>query len=90
MRSANEERLLVALIETAQGVERADEIAAVDGVDVLWIGQFDLTNSMGIPGRPWYRHLVYAPKFTYAPELLPGVTEALAGGRRAAAGAPTM
>ncbi|HXW06183.1 MAG TPA: M28 family metallopeptidase [Vicinamibacterales bacterium] len=36
----------------------------------------------GIPGRPWYRHLVYAPKFTYAPELLPGVAEALAGGDR--------
>jgi N-acetylated-alpha-linked acidic dipeptidase len=32
----------------------------------------------GIPGRPWYRHLVYAPKFTYAPELLPGIAEALA------------
>jgi N-acetylated-alpha-linked acidic dipeptidase len=31
----------------------------------------------GIPGRPWYRHLVYAPKFTYAPELLPGVSEAV-------------
>jgi N-acetylated-alpha-linked acidic dipeptidase len=32
----------------------------------------------GIPGRPWYRHLIYAPKFTYAPELLPGLSEALA------------
>jgi N-acetylated-alpha-linked acidic dipeptidase len=31
----------------------------------------------GIPGRPWYRHLVYAPKFTYAPEVLPGVAAAL-------------
>jgi N-acetylated-alpha-linked acidic dipeptidase len=31
----------------------------------------------GIPGRPWYRHLVYAPKFTYAPEVLPGVAEAV-------------
>jgi N-acetylated-alpha-linked acidic dipeptidase len=31
----------------------------------------------GIPGRPWYRHLVYAPKYTYAPELLPGIAEAL-------------
>jgi 2-dehydro-3-deoxyglucarate aldolase/4-hydroxy-2-oxoheptanedioate aldolase len=51
IRSANKERLLVALIETVQGVERADEIAAVDGLDVLWIGQFDLTNSMGIPGQ---------------------------------------
>ena len=31
----------------------------------------------GIPGRPWYRHLIYAPRPTYAPELLPGVAEAL-------------
>jgi N-acetylated-alpha-linked acidic dipeptidase len=31
----------------------------------------------GIPGRPWYRHLVYAPKFTYAPEILPGIAEAV-------------
>ncbi|MGH9330017.1 MAG: M28 family metallopeptidase, partial [Vicinamibacterales bacterium] len=34
----------------------------------------------GIPGRPWYRHQIYAPKFTYAPELLPGVAEAAAQG----------
>jgi N-acetylated-alpha-linked acidic dipeptidase len=34
----------------------------------------------GIPGRPWYRHQIYAPKFTYAPELLPGVAEALDAG----------
>jgi N-acetylated-alpha-linked acidic dipeptidase len=34
----------------------------------------------GIPGRPWYRHQIYAPKFTYAPELLPGVAEAAARG----------
>lgn len=32
----------------------------------------------GIPGRPWYRHQIYAPKFTYAPELLPAVAEAAA------------
>ena len=32
----------------------------------------------GIPGRPWYRHLMYAPKPTYAAEVLPGVAEALA------------
>ena len=32
----------------------------------------------GIPGRPWYRHLIYAPAPTYAPELLPGVSEAIA------------
>jgi N-acetylated-alpha-linked acidic dipeptidase len=34
----------------------------------------------GIPGRPWYRHQIYAPKFTYAPEVLPGPAEALEAG----------
>jgi N-acetylated-alpha-linked acidic dipeptidase len=41
-----------------------------------------LLSSEGIPGRPWYRHLVYAPRFTYAPELLPGVAEAMDGNDR--------
>ncbi|MCZ6681402.1 MAG: aldolase/citrate lyase family protein [Candidatus Poribacteria bacterium] len=51
MESANAEGLLIAQIETVKGVENADEIAALDGIDVLWIGHFDLTNSMGIPGQ---------------------------------------
>jgi N-acetylated-alpha-linked acidic dipeptidase len=36
-----------------------------------------LLDPAGIPNRPWYRHQIYAPKHTYAPELLPGVAEAL-------------
>jgi N-acetylated-alpha-linked acidic dipeptidase len=36
----------------------------------------------GIPDRPWYRHLIYAPQATYAPEVLPGVREALDAGDR--------
>ena len=51
MTSANSESHLIAQIETAAGVRNADEIAAVDGIDVLWIGHFDLTNSLGIPGQ---------------------------------------
>jgi len=30
----------------------------------------------GIPGRPWFKHLLYAPRYTYAAMTLPGVTEA--------------
>lgn len=48
---ANEKTSLVALIETAEGIQNADQIAAVDGVDCLWIGHFDLTCSLGIPGQ---------------------------------------
>ena len=27
--------------------------------------------------RPWFRHLIYAPKYTYAPDVLPGLAAAL-------------
>ena len=49
--SSNREILLIAQIETAQGLKNLDAIAAVDGIDVLWIGHFDLTNFLGIPGQ---------------------------------------
>ena len=51
MTSANREVLLIALIETAAGVRNVNEIAAIDGIDVLWLGHYDLTNSLGIPGQ---------------------------------------
>src|SRR5262249_6917417 len=51
MRQADENLLVVAQVETAEGLANVDAIAAVEGVDGLWIGQFDLTASLGIPGR---------------------------------------
>jgi len=51
MASANDEVLLLAQIETAAGVEQVEAIAAVEGIDVLWIGHFDLTASLGIPAQ---------------------------------------
>lgn len=53
--------MLIALIETPGGVADADAIAALPGVDMLWLGHFDLTNFMGIPGQfdhPDYRAAV--------------------------------
>jgi 2-dehydro-3-deoxyglucarate aldolase/4-hydroxy-2-oxoheptanedioate aldolase len=49
--SANREGLLLAQIETVAGLKHVDAIAATPGIDVLWIGQFDLSISMGIPGQ---------------------------------------
>jgi 2-keto-3-deoxy-L-rhamnonate aldolase RhmA len=51
LRDANKRTTLFAQIETAQGVENVMEIAAVPGVDCLWIGHFDLSVSLGIPGQ---------------------------------------
>ena len=51
MRSANDEVVLIAQIENRSGLENVERIAAVDGIDILWIGQFDLSNFLGIPGQ---------------------------------------
>ncbi len=48
---ANARTLVMCLIETEEGVRNVDEIAAVPGVDVLWVGHFDLTNFLGIPAQ---------------------------------------
>jgi N-acetylated-alpha-linked acidic dipeptidase len=42
-----------------------------------------LTNSNGLPGRPWYRHLIYAPGLLtgYGVKTLPGVREAIEDNR---------
>jgi N-acetylated-alpha-linked acidic dipeptidase len=44
----------------------------------------DLTEPTGLKGRPWLRHLIYAPQPTYRPEFLPRLREALERGDREA------
>ena len=50
-RSNNEHTILALQIENLGGVEAADEMAALDGVDILWVGHMDLSVAMGIPGE---------------------------------------
>jgi 4-hydroxy-2-oxoheptanedioate aldolase len=47
---ANQETLCVVQIESAAAVAAAEEIAAIDGVDVLFIGPRDLSHDLGVPG----------------------------------------
>ena len=51
LRQGNERTLVIALIESETGIANADEILAVPGIDVGWLGHYDLTDSMGIPGQ---------------------------------------
>src|SRR5580704_6404705 len=51
MRLENQRTLVIALIETATGIANADAILSVPGIDVGWLGHFDLTNTMGITGE---------------------------------------
>jgi 2-keto-3-deoxy-L-rhamnonate aldolase RhmA len=50
----NAEILTCVMIESAEGIRNVDAIAAVNGVDVLLIGSFDLTSDMGLAGQ--FRH----------------------------------
>jgi 2-dehydro-3-deoxyglucarate aldolase/4-hydroxy-2-oxoheptanedioate aldolase len=53
----HERTLVIAQIETTEGLGNVEAIAAVPGVDALWIGHFDLTNFLGIPGQ--FQHPAY-------------------------------
>lgn len=52
------EVLGIVQIESARAVEEVDKIAAIDGVDVLFVGPRDLSHDLGVPGdltAPAYR-----------------------------------
>ena len=50
-RILNQDTLVIVMLETPQGIAHADEIAAVEGVDMLLIGTNDLCTELGIPGQ---------------------------------------
>ncbi len=60
LQAANGRTTIFCLIETAEGASNADAIAAIKGVDGLWVGHFDLSVSLEIPGQ--FDH----PKFKQA------------------------
>ena len=51
MAEANTSTLLIPQCETAGCLEHIEEIAAVEGVDGIFIGPFDLSIALGIPGQ---------------------------------------
>jgi 2-dehydro-3-deoxyglucarate aldolase/4-hydroxy-2-oxoheptanedioate aldolase len=48
---ANANTTVICQIESTTGLSNLDAIAATPGVDVLWVGHFDLSQSMGIPAQ---------------------------------------
>lgn len=49
---SNLETLVVVQVESAEGVANVEELVAVDGVDVIFIGPTDLAHSLGHVGDP--------------------------------------
>ncbi len=67
---SNENTTVITMIESPLGVANADAIAATPGVDVLWVGHFDLTQAMGIPAQ--FHH----------PDFLAAIGNVIAAARR--------
>lgn len=59
-KAINNEILTVVMIESPEAVKNAEDIAAVDGIDVLLIGSFDLTTELGIAGQMGHQKLIDA------------------------------
>ncbi len=49
---AEDELCLIVQVETTEALDQIEAIAAVDGVDMIFIGPGDLSASMGYPGQP--------------------------------------
>ncbi len=69
-KEVNDSILSVVQIESVSALENVEEIAAIPGVDVLFVGPSDLSTSMGIPGQ------------FDAPELLAAFDAVIAAARR--------
>jgi 4-hydroxy-2-oxoheptanedioate aldolase len=48
---ANQETMIIAHIEGVEGINNLEEILSVAGIDVIFIGPYDLSQSLGIPGQ---------------------------------------
>jgi N-acetylated-alpha-linked acidic dipeptidase len=74
---ANLERAYSAAIAKGAGERPAVKLAAINRI--LYQSERTLTPEPGLPGRPWFRHRIYAPGLYtgYAVKTLPGIREAV-------------
>lgn len=56
--AANTSRCVIPIIEDREAMNHLDEIAAVDGVDILEIGPYDLSRSLGVAGQSYQSPVV--------------------------------
>lgn len=55
---ANRQSALILQIEGREGVENIEEILQVQDIDVLFIGPYDLSQSLGVTGQIWHEKVV--------------------------------
>ncbi|MEW9123166.1 MAG: aldolase/citrate lyase family protein [Thermotaleaceae bacterium] len=67
--AANEETLIVVHCENTQGLENLEEIVTLPEIDVVFLGPFDMSQSLGIPGQ------IHHPAMDEVVEKVIGITK---------------
>jgi N-acetylated-alpha-linked acidic dipeptidase len=73
--AAKMEAVMQSALTAPSGSARSRALASSN--DALRAVEQQLLLAEGIPGRPWFRHALYAPRATYAAMTLPGIQEAV-------------
>jgi 4-hydroxy-2-oxoheptanedioate aldolase len=73
--NANKNIMVALQVETASCIENIAEIAAVDGVDILFLGQNDLCMSMGLYEKYEFPHMYTSPELGAATDALKAAAE---------------
>jgi 4-hydroxy-2-oxoheptanedioate aldolase len=68
--SANQNTMVALQVETASCIEHMEEIAAVPGIDILFLGQNDLCMSMGLYEKYEFPHMYTSPELGAATQKL--------------------
>jgi 4-hydroxy-2-oxoheptanedioate aldolase len=68
--AANDNIIVALQVETADCIKNIDEIAAVPGVDLLFLGQNDLCMSMGLFEKYKFPDMYFSPELQAATEKL--------------------
>ncbi len=68
--NANKNIIIALQVETAACIENIEEIAAVQGVDMLFLGQNDLCMSMGLYEKYEFPHMYTSPELGAATDKL--------------------
>lgn len=67
---ANDNLIVALQVETADCIKNIDEIAAVHGIDILFLGQNDLCMSMGLYEKYEFPHMYTSPELGAATDKL--------------------
>ena len=73
MSRANDESLVIVQIEHVDAVRNIDEILSVPGIDGTFIGPYDLSSSMGVPGQLQHPDVLAAMRVVLEASLRHGV-----------------